>query len=165
MWLLALVIVALATLGALVAALLVLDTTSTTSLSLSSDVLALLGLAVLALPAWLTLRARDPRRFVLGVLVAALLWLLLWYPNISGLPLPSDLAHLYQGLLPTWNWDFQFSVNTDPAGDDGILDRGTFVIGAVTLVVVIAVAAVAWAWGRSGRTRAAAPSGSTTQSP
>ena len=75
-------------------------------------------------PGVAVLRARDPRRFVLGVLAAAVLWLLLWYPNISGLPLPADFAHLYQGLLPTWNWDFQFSVNTDPASDGGIFDAG-----------------------------------------
>ena len=60
----------------------------------------------------MAIRARDSRRFVLGVLAAALLWLLLWYPNISGLPLPAAFASLYQFLLPTWNWAFQFAVNT-----------------------------------------------------
>ena len=148
-WLVAIVIVALATLGAVVAAMVLLDSSVTTSLALSSDVLALMGLVVLAVPAWLTIRARDPRRFVLGVLAAAVLWLLLWYPNISGLPLPSEFASMYQGLLPTWNWDFQFSVNTDPASDGGVLDSGTFVIGAITLVFVLVVAAAARAWDRS----------------
>ena len=147
-WVLALVVVALATLGGVIAALFLLDTSSPTALTLSSDVLALLGLAVLAIPAWLTLRARDPRRFVLGVLAAALLWLLVWYPNISGLPLPADFAHLYQGLLPTWNWDFQFAVNTDPAGDGGAFDEGTIVVGAMTVAFVMAVAGAAWLWGR-----------------
>jgi len=149
-WLVGVVIVALATLGAVIAALLFLDTSSPTALPLSSDVLALLGLAVLALPAWLVLRARDPRRFVLGVLGAAVLWLLLWYPNISGLPLPSDFASMYQGLLPTWNYDFQFAVNTDPASDSGLVGKDTLAVGAVTLLFVIAVAGAAWRWGRSG---------------
>jgi hypothetical protein len=143
-----LVVVALLTLIGVVGALVLLDTASTTGVALSSDVLALAGLAVLALPAWLVLRARDPRRFVLGVLAAALLWLLVWYPNISGLPLPDDLAHLYQGLLPTWNWDFQFAVNTDPASDSGVLAQDTLLVAAVTVVFVAAVALTAWRWGR-----------------
>jgi hypothetical protein len=154
LWLLALVIVALATSGGVIAALLLLDTGSTTPLALSSDVLGLLGLLVLGIPAWLTLRARDPRRLVLGVLAAALLWLVVWYPNISGLPLTDDLAHLYQGLLPTWNWDFQFAVNTDPASDAGIVGGDTFAVAGLTLLIVIVVAGVAWSRGRSRGARA-----------
>ncbi len=151
-WLVAVVIVALVTLGGVVASLIFLDTTSTTGLGLSSDVLALMGLALLVVPAWLTLRARDSRRFVLGVLGAALLWLLLWYPNIAGLPLPSDFASIYQGLLPTWNHAFQFAVNTDVASDTGMLGSSTFVVAGVTLIFVSAVAVAAWRWGRpSGR--------------
>ncbi len=155
------VVVALLTLGGVLAALVLLDTTTTTSVTLTSDLLALLGLAVLALPAWLVLRARDPRRFLLGVVGAALLWLLLFYPNLSGLPMPSDLATLYQGLLPTWNWDFQFAVNTDPATAGGVIDAGTLVVGVVTVVFVIAVALLAVRWGGATKgsdpMRAAAP--------
>ena len=147
LWVVAIVVVALATLGGVVAALLFLDTTSTEGVTLSSDALALVGLLVLALPAALVLRARDPQRFVLGVLAAAGLWLLLWYPNISGLPLPADFAHLYQGLLPTWNWDFQFSVNTDPASDSGVFQPGMIVVAGITFVFVAAVAVAARRWG------------------
>ena len=140
------------------ASLIFLDTTSTTGLGLSSDVLALMGLALLAVPAWLTLRARDPRRFVLGVLAAALLWLLLWYPNIAGLPLPSDFASIYQGLLPTWNHAFQFAVNADVASDNGMVGSSTFVVAGVTLIFVSAVAAAARRWGRpAGRPQGPPP--------
>ena len=111
------------------AALSFLDTSAPVALTLTSDTLALLALALLALPAILVIRARDARRFVLGVLGAAVLWLLLWYPNLAALPLPSGIASLYQGLLPTWNWDFQFGVNTDPAFEGGLVDAGTLVIG------------------------------------
>ncbi|MEX1334070.1 MAG: phospholipid carrier-dependent glycosyltransferase [Candidatus Limnocylindrales bacterium] len=149
-WLAALVSVALATLVGVVAALAFLETGSTTGLALSSDVLAIMGLVVLAVPAVIVLRARDPRRFVLGVLIAAGLWLLLWYPNISGLPLPDELAHLYQGLLPTWNYDFQFAVNTDPASDSGIIQSGLLLVGGVSLVFVAAVALVARRWAGRG---------------
>jgi hypothetical protein len=148
-WVAALVIVALATLGGVVAAFLFFDTSSPVALTLSSDALALMALVVLAIPAWMVMRARDARRYVLGVLGIAVLWLLLWYPNISGLPLPSDFAHLYQGLLPTWNWDFQFAVNIDPASDGRSVDGSTLVTGLVTVAFVIGVGVAARMWGRT----------------
>jgi len=147
LWLAGLVAVVLGTLAGVVAALRFLDTETTIAFTISSDVLALMALVVLALPALVVLRARDPRRFVLGVLAAAGIWLLLWYPNISGLPLPSDVVHYYQLLLPTWNYDFQFAVNTDDASDSGIFKPGMAVIGAITLVFVAAVASAARRWG------------------
>ena len=146
-WVAAFVVALLATLAGLIVALLFLDTTTTTGMTLTSDLWAITGLVVLGLPAVIALRARDPRRYVLGVLLAAGLWLLLWYPNISGLPLPSDFAHLYQGLLPTWNYDFQFSVNSDPANDSGILQPGILLVGAITLLFVGAVVVAARRWG------------------
>lgn len=157
MLLLGIVIVGLATLAGLIAALLLLDTSSPVALTLNSDLLALAGLIVLAVPAAMVMRARDPRRYVLAALAAALLWLLIWYPNISGLPLPTDLAHIYQGILPTWNWDFQFAVNTDPAVDGGIIDLGTLLVGAVATIFVIGVAIAAWHWGRPGEEPDPAP--------
>jgi hypothetical protein len=152
-YLVGLVAVGLLTLGGVAGAVVLLDSGSTTGLTLSSDVLAIAGLTVLALPALLVLRARDPRRLVLGVLAAALVWLLVWYPNISGLPLPDELAHLYQGLLPAWNWDFQFAVNDDPASDSALIDQFTLVIGVLTTVYVAAVAFVARSWRGAPGTR------------
>ena len=145
----ALFVVAVMTATAVVAALSLLDTSAPVALTLTSDTLALLALALLALPAILVIRARDARRFVLGVLGAAVLWLLLWYPNLAALPLPSGIASLYQGLLPTWNWDFQFGVNTDPAFEGGLVDAGTLVIGGTSVLLVIGVALAARWWGRS----------------
>ena len=77
-----------------------------------------------------------------------MLWLIVWYPNIAGLPLPSEFAHLYQGLLPTWNWDFQFAVNTDPAVDGSIIDASTAVVGLVTIMLVAGVGVAARLWSR-----------------
>jgi hypothetical protein len=77
------------------------------------------------------------------VLGAAALWFLVWYPNLSGLPLPSDVASAYQGLLPTWNWDFQFAVNLDLPVGGGLVDVATLVVAAVTLLAVLAAAAAA----------------------
>jgi hypothetical protein len=144
-----LVVVALATIGGVIAALWFLDSSSPVPLALSSDVYALAGLVLLSIPAALVIRARDARRLVAGVVALALLWLLVWYPNISGLPLPSDLAHNYQGLLPTWNWDFQFAVNTDVASEDGFIDVSTLIVGAISVIFVAGVAVAASLWGRS----------------
>jgi hypothetical protein len=143
----ALVAVSVLTVAGIIASLSFLDRTRTVALDLSSDVIALAGLGLLALPAGLVLRTRDPRRLVLATLGAAVLWLLIWYPNLAGLPLPSDLATLYQGLLPTWNWDFQFAVNTDPALEGRTIDLDTLVVGLVALGLVGLAAAAARRWG------------------
>jgi predicted membrane-bound dolichyl-phosphate-mannose-protein mannosyltransferase len=58
--------------------------------------------------------ARDARRFAVGMLAAIVLWFVIWYPNISALPLPAEIANVYQGLLPTYLYPFQFWVNTTP---------------------------------------------------
>ena len=84
------------------------------TLTVSADELALIGLVVLAMPAYLVLHAHDSRRFALGIMTAAVLWFVAWYPNLSGLPMPNSIANIYQGLLPTWNYDFWFAVNKDP---------------------------------------------------
>jgi hypothetical protein len=144
----AIVVVALLTLVGVMAALLFLDSTTPVALTLSSDVIALVALVLLAFPAWLVLRSRDPRRLVLATLGATVLWLLIWYPNLSGLPLPPDLAPLYQGLLPTWNWDFQFAVNTDPAMEGSTIGLDTLVLGALSVLVILSTAVVARRWGR-----------------
>jgi hypothetical protein len=143
------VVVAVLTLAGVVAALMLLDSTSPVAVSLSSDVIALIGLVLLAVPAWLVMRARDPRRLVVATLGGAVLWLLIWYPNLSGLPLPVDLAPLYQGLLPTWNWDFQFAVNTDPAVEGSSIGLDTVVVGALSVLMVIGSAVAARRWGRA----------------
>jgi hypothetical protein len=99
-------------------------------------------LALLAVPAYYVLRARDARRFVIGVLILAGVWFLVWYPNISGLPVPTLLVQAYQVVLPTLNYSFQFGVNTDPPGGSmsliGVLMLGT----VVTMLVGAAVYAV-----------------------
>ena len=74
---------------------------------------ALLVLLLLVPPAYYVLKARDPRRFVVGTLAAAAVWFVLWYPNFAGLPVPGRLAHIHLGLLPTWNYSFQFGANQD----------------------------------------------------
>jgi hypothetical protein len=160
-----LVVVLLLTLAGVAASVAFLDTTTTTPLVLSSDVISLLLLVPFGVLAWLVLRARDARRFVLGVVAAAFAWLLVFYPNLSGLPMPVDLVGLYQGLLPTWNWDFQFAVNTDPAVVGGLIDAGTLLVGAVALGVVAVAVVAARAWDGRPRLREPAPGGEASAIP
>ena len=82
----------------------------------------------------------------MGIVIAAGLWLLIWYPNLTGLPMPTGLANIYQGLLPTWNYAFQFATNMDPPVKGGIIDAGTIVIAFISLIAVSAVMIVAYRW-------------------
>ena len=74
--------------------------------------IALLALLPLAYLAGQVLAARDARRFVVGLGVAAAAWFVVWYPNLSALPLPSTVVNAYQGVLPPYLYAFQFPVNT-----------------------------------------------------
>jgi hypothetical protein len=148
---------AAATLAGIAAASVVLGTAPSTTLSVSPEILALLGLVVLAPLGWLVLRARDSRRFVLGVLAAACIWFVAWYPNVAGLPLPSGIAHVYQGVLPTWNWDFQFTVNLDPPATGPLVDTTTFVLAIVAAACAAGAAVAARSWGRRPRSSRPAP--------
>jgi len=133
---------------ALLAAVLLTNDAQPLTFRLSADLLGGLSLLVLLAPAWIVLRARDARRFALGVLAAAILFLLVWYPNLTGLPLPNGLATSFQGLLPTWTYDFQFAVNEDPPVPGGFIDGASLVVAAVTAVGVVIVMLVARTWHR-----------------
>ncbi len=133
---------------ALVGAMLAASDTERVTFRLTADELGSLSLLVLLAPAWVVLRARDARRFALGVVIAAGLFLLIWYPNLTGLPLPSGLATAFQGLLPTWTYDFQFAVNQDPPVPGGVVDVTSLVVAVVTGLGVAVVMLLARSWHR-----------------
>ncbi|MFN8520401.1 MAG: phospholipid carrier-dependent glycosyltransferase [Chloroflexota bacterium] len=132
--------------AALLAVVLLVDDAGSVTFQLTADELGALSLLVLLAPAWLVLRARDARRFALGVVAAAALFLLIWYPNLTGLPVPDGLATAFQGLLPTWTYDFQFAVNRELPEPGGMADLSTAVVAVATLlgVGVVMVAARIW---------------------
>ena len=85
------------------------------TLAVSPEVLALLGLVVLspvacardARPRRPPLRPGHPRgRGRAGSSSGT--------RTSPGCRCRRGIAHVYQGVLPTWNWDFQFAVNLDP---------------------------------------------------
>ena len=91
--------------------------------------------------------ARDSRRFVLGALGAMVFWFILWYPNISGLPLPAPLHNAYQGFLPTYLYPFQFWV----LEGDRPAAPSLFAIGPAVMLLSFAFMAIvvgysAWSW-------------------
>ncbi|HET7676489.1 MAG TPA: phospholipid carrier-dependent glycosyltransferase [Candidatus Limnocylindrales bacterium] len=120
-------------------------------------VFALAALVPLAGLAWLLLGARDSRRFVVGVVTAAGLWLLAFYPHIAALPLPNPYAHAYLGLLPTWNYAFQFAVNTDPPFKVSLLGAESMLLLGVATLTVGAVMYAAYSWRLELAARRAAP--------
>jgi C-terminal four TMM region of protein-O-mannosyltransferase len=133
-----------AILAAVVLAIRVFSPEKAFTLSIGADEIAIVGLAALAVPAWLVLHAHDSRRFVIGVVTAAVLWFVAWYPNLSGLPMPNSIANIYQGLLPTWNYDFWFAVNKDAPGTSSIAGPAIAILAITLLVVVIAILVTHW---------------------
>ena len=104
------------------------------------------ALVPLGLCAYAIVTARDPRRFTLGFIWAAVVVFVLFYPNVSALPLPSQVFNAYQGILPTWLYPFQFPVNTDPAVAVKLLDWWPMLLFVALLVTAAVVAYSTWSW-------------------
>jgi Gpi18-like mannosyltransferase len=79
----------------------------------TAEMPAFVALLLLCIPAYFVLQGRDPKRYVIGVIAAAVVWFVAFYPNIASLPVPTPLSQIHLGLLPTWNWGFQFGLNLD----------------------------------------------------
>ena len=107
---------------------------------------AMLALVLMLAPAYICLRARDSRRFAVGVLSAVVVWFVVFYPNFSGLPVPLALSQIHLGLLPTWNWSFQFGANLDAPNRAGLDPAAIAMLGAVVSLLVISAAYAARAW-------------------
>ncbi|MEA2549492.1 MAG: hypothetical protein QOE42_2090 [Chloroflexota bacterium] len=106
---------------------------------------------VLALPAVLiaafVATARDARRFVVGAVVAIVGWFIVVYPNFSALPLPTAIANVYQGVLPTYLYAFQFPVNNVAATvKPEIFGPVPLLLGASVVFLSLVVGYSAWVW-------------------
>ena len=111
------------------------------------EIIALIVAVPLGLIAIQVLTARDARRFVAGLLAVTAAWFVILYPNISALAMPSTIVNAYQGLLPTYLYAFQFSVDTIDRGKSISFADPKFAILMVFLVVASGVVAYsAWAW-------------------
>jgi dolichyl-phosphate-mannose--protein O-mannosyl transferase len=112
--------------------------------ALPSDGIALVLLPVLAIMAFVALTARNPRRFVLGVCAFAIITFLILYPNLSALPLPGTIINVYEALLPTWFYGFQFSVNLQEASSVKLFGTWSILMTMVALFVAGFFAWAAW---------------------
>jgi nitrogen fixation-related uncharacterized protein len=112
--------------------------------ALPSDGIALVLLPVLAIMAFVALTARNPRRFVLGVCAFAIIMFLILYPNLSALPLPGTIINVYEALLPTWFYGFQFSVNLQEASSVKLFGSWSILMTMVALLVAGFFAWAAW---------------------
>ena len=127
------------------------------------ELIAVIAAIPLALVAIQIVTARDARRFAAGFVIAAAAWFVILYPNIAALPMPAALVNAYQGILPTYLYAFQFSVNTlDRSGAISFADP-RFAILMVFLVIACAMVAYStWVWRHgAGRGRRAATTGDT----
>src|SRR4029079_13143701 len=111
--------------------------------------LLLTVLAILAVPAYYVLMARDARRFAVSAVVVAALWFVLFYPNFSGLPVPSTVLNLVNNALsPPYNWAFQFAVNQAPPSNTKAELPVILAFAAVLLVLALAAYYAARSWRR-----------------
>jgi C-terminal four TMM region of protein-O-mannosyltransferase/Dolichyl-phosphate-mannose-protein mannosyltransferase len=111
------------------------------------ELIALVVAVPLGLVAIQVLTARDARRFVTGVVAAVAVWFVIQYPNIAALPMPSTLVNAYQGLLPTYLYPFQFSVNTiDRSGAISFADPRFPILVGFLVIASLVVGYSAWVW-------------------
>src|SRR5262249_15290451 len=109
--------------------------------------IALIVLLALTPVAAYVATARDARRFVVGALVAMGFCSVLWYPNISALPLPAALHNAYQGFLPTYLYPFQFWVlQGTRAPAPPLLALGPAAMLASLTFMAVIVGYSAWSW-------------------
>ena len=116
--------------------------------SIPVEPIALIVGIPLAALAVIVATARDARRFVAGVLAAVVAEFVVFYPNLSALPLPAAFATSYQGVLPTYVYPFQFPVSTV---DRHVAGPSLFAAGPALLLVALTVTCVilaysAWVW-------------------
>ena len=145
---------------ALAVAALVPDTAIQTFRGIPVEPIALVVMLPLLYLAGQALAARDARRFVIGLGVAVAAWFVLWYPNLSALPLPSAVVNAYQGFLPTYLYAFQFPVNTTPRPDAPLLSPIPLALTLAVGVTCLVVAYSASVWRLAiAESRASAASG------
>lgn len=106
--------------------------------TVTAEMPAIVALLLLCVPAYFVLQGTDPRRYVVGVLAAAVVWFVAFYPNIASLPVPTPLSQIHLGFLPTWNWGFQFGLNLDEPNYNPLDITSIAVLTLVLLGLVVA---------------------------
>jgi hypothetical protein len=125
---------------------------------------AILVALPLVLIAGFVATARDARRFVGGAVLAIVGTAIFFYPNIAALPLPAPIVNMYQGILPTYVYPFQFPVSTVDRNVAGpsLLAPGPAILLAALTVACAVVAYSAWVWRIALAERAAGDPGDSS---
>jgi hypothetical protein len=111
---------------------------------LPPDLIAIAMLLVGALLAVVCLTARNPRRFVLGVCIFGIATFVALYPDLSALPLPNAITGIYDGVMPTWFYGFQFSDNLQAASSVKVIGTWSLALAMLSLLVAGLVAWAVW---------------------
>jgi hypothetical protein len=114
--------------------------------SLPSDSLVLIPVIFGLAFSGLALKARNPRRFVLGVCAAAAIAFAFMYPDLSALWMPAKIQGIYSVLSPTWMYGFFFSTNLQVSSPVKIVSAES--AGAVMVALLVAGVAAWAAWER-----------------
>ncbi|HUP53897.1 MAG TPA: phospholipid carrier-dependent glycosyltransferase [Methylomirabilota bacterium] len=114
--------------------------------SIPVEPIALLVAVPLVYLAAQVLAARDARRYVVGLVSAAVAWFVVFYPNIAALPLPSTVVNAYQGLLPTYLYAFQFPNSQVERGTTPLLTPTLAILTVAIAVTCLVVAYSASVW-------------------
>jgi hypothetical protein len=146
-WANAVLIAGITTVAFLAAQGLIPDSTGFELSKIPVEPIALIVLLALTPVAAYVATARDARRFVVGAVVTMGFWFVLWYPNISALPLPAALHNAYQGFLPTYLYPFQFWVlqGTRAAAPPLFAVGPAIMLVSLTFMAVV-VGYSAWSW-------------------
>ncbi len=100
----------------------------------------IIGAALLipaAYAAWSIQRVTDARRIFRWALISIASIAMIWYPNWSGLPLPTGIHNFYQGILPTWTWAFQFGVTLEKPDEAATAGDGALLALVLLAVLVL----------------------------
>jgi hypothetical protein len=81
---------------------------------------------------------------VLGVCAFAVAVFVALYPNLSALPMSNTIISVYNALLPTWFYGFQFSVNLQESAPVKVVGTWSVVLTLLTLLVAGLAAWAAW---------------------
>ncbi len=102
--------------------------------------------ALLLIPAtyaaWSLQRVHEPQRIFRWAIGIIALVALLWYPNWSALPLPTGLHNVYQGIIPTWTWSFQFGVTLEKPVDVPLVGGASLIYAALLASVALLIYAL-----------------------
>jgi hypothetical protein len=114
------------------------------SAALPSDYLAILFVGVGVMLAFVAALTNNPRRFVLGTGVAAIIVFVALYPNLSAMPMPDTITGIYNSILPTWMYGFQFAVNLQESKGVALISPATMSVALFALVLAGIAGWAAW---------------------